>query len=107
MKKTLKPWILVVTGILFNIASAIITHYFIGINNQQLAQLELEINKLDTLIDSQWRSKTELERKQEFLLLLVAQPQHEEATGMYQINQLVASQLTEVINQFNLSASLG
>lgn len=73
MKKTVQPWVLVLTGILFNILAAVITHFFIHLNQQRLDDLNLHVQKLDTLIDSQWRLKTEIDRKQEFYRLLLNQ----------------------------------
>jgi hypothetical protein len=88
--KPINKWVFVATGILFNISAAIITHYFIGINDQQLMQLEKKSTEYDTQIQSQWRMKTEVDRKQEFLLLLLNQsnPQNLQQTRDFIIQQL-------------------
>jgi hypothetical protein len=88
--KPINKWVFVATGILFNISSAIITHYFIGINDQKLMQLEKKSAQYDTLIQSQWRMKTEIDRKQEFLLLLLNQstPQNFQQTTNFIVQQL-------------------
>jgi hypothetical protein len=90
MIKPINKWFFVAAGILFNISSAIITHYFIGINDQQLMQLEKKSALYDTQIQSQWRLKTEVDRKQEFLLLLLNQsnPQNLQQTRGFIIQQL-------------------
>lgn len=71
--KNLRPWLLVSIGILFNALSALITHYFIGLNDQHLESISQQSVQLQTRIDSQWRLKTETERQQEFLILLLNQ----------------------------------
>ncbi|MDH3220942.1 MAG: hypothetical protein OEO19_15525 [Gammaproteobacteria bacterium] len=72
LDRLLAPWVFVLTGILFNILSAVITHYFIGLNNDQINLLDREIDKQQVLIDSLWQSKTEVERKKEFFILLLS-----------------------------------
>jgi len=107
MKRSLTPWILVITGILFNIASAVITHYFIGVNNQQLNELEKHINQHQTLIDSAWRNKVEIDRKQEFLLLLLTQNgiSHKDKTvsgGNPDIQNYIQQQIQNTVRQQRL-----
>lgn len=68
----LAPWVFVLTGILFNILSAVITHYFIGQNGDRINAIDRKINSSQVLIDSQWQSKTEVERKKEFFILLLS-----------------------------------
>lgn len=63
------PWVFVVTGILFNILSAVITHYFIGLNNERISAIGRDIQARQVLIDSLWQSRIEVERKEEFFLL--------------------------------------
>ena len=70
----LAPWVFVLSGVIFNILSAVITHYFIGLNNDQINAIDREINSKQVLIDSLWQSRTELERKKEFFILLLANP---------------------------------
>ena len=72
LDRFLAPWVFVLTGILFNILSAVITHYFIGLNNDEISAIDREINSKQVLIDSLWQSKTEVERKQEFFILLMS-----------------------------------
>jgi len=39
----LSPWVFVATGIVFNILSVLITHYFIGLNNDQINVIDLAL----------------------------------------------------------------
>ena len=72
LDRFLAPWVFVLTGIIFNILSAVITHYFIGLNNDQISTLERDIQNKQVLIDSLWQSRVEVERKQEFFILLLS-----------------------------------
>jgi len=72
LDRFLAPWVFVLTGIVFNILSAVITHYFIGLNNEQINVIDREIQNKQVLIDSLWQSRTEVERKKEFFILLLA-----------------------------------
>ena len=78
IKHYLQPWILITIGIAMNIFSAIVTHYFISQNNSDLHTIQQRINAIESNIESQWQTKNEMERKKEFILLLlnsqVAQP---------------------------------
>ncbi len=65
------PWSLVVIGIAFNIFSAVITHYFIDINNREIHALEDEASSIELRIDNYWQSRQDIERKQEIFLLLL------------------------------------
>lgn len=72
MRRLPAPWVFVATGIIFNILSAVITHYFIGINNSDIAEINRQADNKQVLIDSLWQSKTEIERKKELFILLLA-----------------------------------
>ncbi len=74
LDRLLAPWVFVLTGILFNILSAVITHYFIGLNNDAINLLNRDIERKQVLIDSLWQSRIEVERKKEFFILLFARP---------------------------------
>ena len=65
------PWVFVLTGIIFNILSAVITHYSVGLNNDEITRIDTQIKNQQVLIDSLWQSKTEIERKQEFFILFL------------------------------------
>ncbi len=71
LDRFLAPWVFVMTGIVFNILSAVITHLFIGLNNDAINVIDSEIDNKQILIDSLWQSKTEVERKKEFFILLL------------------------------------
>ncbi|MFZ9039741.1 MAG: hypothetical protein ACO3DT_16995, partial [Gammaproteobacteria bacterium] len=72
LDRWLAPWVFVLTGVVFNILSALITHYFIGLNNEQINIIDREIQQKQVLIDSLWQSRIEVERKKEFFILLLA-----------------------------------
>ena len=72
LDRVLAPWVFVLTGILFNILSAVITHYFIGLNNDRINVIDREIQSKQVLIESLWQSRIEVERKKEFFILLLA-----------------------------------
>ena len=72
LDRFLAPWVFVLTGIIFNILSAVITHYFIGLNNDDINIIDREIQRKEVLIDSLWQSKNEVERKKEFFILLLS-----------------------------------
>ncbi|MFT5218032.1 MAG: hypothetical protein ACI9LO_000020 [Planctomycetota bacterium] len=71
LDRFLAPWVFVITGIIFNILSALIAHYFIGLNNDQINVIDRDIQNKQVLIDSLWQSKNEVERKKEFFILLL------------------------------------
>ena len=79
LDKLLAPWVFVLTGIIFNILSAVITHYFIGLNNDDINALDRDVQSKQVLIDSLWQSRIEVERKEEFFLLLLNQANAESA----------------------------
>ncbi len=72
LDRWLAPWVFVLTGIVFNILSAVITHYFIGLNNDRIGVIDRDIRNQQVLIDSLWQSRIEIERKKEFFMLLLA-----------------------------------
>ncbi len=106
MIKSINKWAFVATGIIFNISAAIITHYFIGINDQHLMQLDRKTAEYDTLIQSQWRIKTETDRKQEFLLLLLHQNSlhNEPKTISFIIQQLNQSLSLQQLGEQSIDA---
>jgi hypothetical protein len=65
------PWVFVLTGVIFNVISAVVMHYFIGLNNDKINGINSKINNQQVLFDSLWQSKTEIERKQEFYILFL------------------------------------
>ena len=84
LDKFLAPWVFVLTGILFNILSAVITHYFIGLNNDEINAIDREVNNKQVLIDSLWQSRVEVERKREFFILLLSgEPTNPELAESY------------------------
>jgi hypothetical protein len=70
-EKLIRPWVLVTVGIVFNIVSALITSQLIDINNGNIQALETRKAALDVSIDSTWQNRQDVERKKEFILLLL------------------------------------
>ena len=98
LDRFLAPWVFVLTGILFNILAAVITHYFIGLNDDRIGAIDLEINNRQVLIDSLWQSRTEVERKQEFFILLLSG-----RTDMPKLNEtLYRDYLSELVDTHRL-----
>ncbi len=96
--RLLAPWVFVLTGIVFNILSAVITHYFIGLNNDRIGELDREMQSRLVLIDSLWRSRIEVGRKEEFFLLFLR-----EAAGSAVGPDYYRDYLQELANTHNLS----
>ena len=100
LDRWLAPWVFVLTGIVFNILSAVITHYFIGLNDERLSELDRSIQDKQLLIDSQWQSRIEIERKKEFFLLFIElEPQDPELAL-----RLYRDYLRELIDTHDLQA---
>lgn len=66
------PIVLIIIGILMNIISAVVTHYFISENNAEIETINQKVQLIETNIDAQWKAKTEMERKKEFIILLLS-----------------------------------
>jgi hypothetical protein len=101
--KSISPWLLVFTGIVFNIASAVITHYSVELNYQKLNLLEQKIRRYDTFIDNAWRNKIEIDRKEEFYSLLQVQETNSSDTQKNLIKQYLATQLQSLMESFKIN----
>ena len=99
LDRMLAPWVFVLTGIVFNILSALITHYFIGVNNDAINLIDRDINRKQVLIDSLWQSRVEVDRKKEFFILLFAQPGDKSAAS----EAFYRDYLHETISTFDLT----
>lgn len=98
LDRLLAPWVFVLTGILFNIMSAVITHYFIGLNNEQINFINRDIQNRQVLIDSLWQARTEVERKKEFFILYLANKP--EASAL--VDSYYQGYLRETLDSHNL-----
>jgi len=98
LDRFLAPWVFVLTGILFNILSAVITHYFIGLNNDQINSIDRDINNRQVLIDSLWQSRIEVERRQEFFILFLSN-KPDNSTLIYEHYQ---NYLGTLVNSYDL-----
>jgi len=98
LDRILAPWVFVLTGIVFNILSAVITHYFIGLNNDAINLLDRDINRKQVFIDGLWQSRIEVERKKEFFILLLSSKTEKQAvTETY-----YRDYLKEILNIYGL-----
>ncbi len=95
MSRIIKPWVIVLTGIVFNISSAVVTHYFIGLNNELVADLDRMISNKQILIDGLWQSKIENERKKEFFILYFSSRQPDSTASPELINRYFQEYLLE------------
>jgi hypothetical protein len=95
------PWVFVLTGVVFNILSAVITHYFIGLNYDKVNEINNKINNQQVLIDSLWQSKTEVERKQEFYILFLTSVDKSNSMGQEIVSQY-RNYLNELIDIYDL-----
>ncbi|MDH3632934.1 MAG: hypothetical protein OER98_17585, partial [Gammaproteobacteria bacterium] len=98
LDRFLAPWVFVLTGIIFNILSAVITHYFIGLNNDAINIIDREIQRKEVLIDSLWQSKNEVERKKEFFILLLSNKPDKPAV----VEAIYRDYLNEVVGSYGL-----
>jgi len=101
MKKILAPWILVIIGIIFNLSAALITNYFISINNEQLGQLEVKVQQIETRINNYWQDKQNIERKMEFILLM---QQQEKQTHDPFVAQYIETFIQQMMKQYQITA---
>jgi hypothetical protein len=99
LDRWLAPWVFVITGIVFNVLSAVITHYFIGLNNDDINIIDREVQNRQVLIDSLWQSKIEVERKKEFFILLLSNGSDQPATTQ----NYFRTYLNEVIDNYALT----
>ena len=65
------PWVLVIIGISFNIVSALITGSVISSNNEKIHHIDNQISNISIRIDNYWQTRQNIERKKEFILLLM------------------------------------
>ena len=72
LDRFLAPWVFVSIGVVFNVLSAVITHYSISLNNDEINDIDRQIQGKQVLIDSLWQSKIGVERKKEFFILLLS-----------------------------------
>ena len=103
MKSFPKPWVFVLTGVLFNISSAVITHYFVGLNNERINELDRFISARQVLIDSLWQSKIEVERKKEFFALYLVNRPIQDSPDIKQLDQYYQDYLLETVQTYDLN----
>lgn len=96
------PWVFVLTGIVFNIFSAVITHYFIGLNNERISEINISINNRQVLIESLWQAKVESERKKEFFILFFAKRPEQDSPNLNPVSQYYEEYLLETARLYEL-----
>ena len=98
LDRFLAPWVFVSIGVIFNVLSAVITHYFISLNNDEINDIDRQIQGKQVLIDSLWQSKIEVERKKEFFILLLSI----ESGKRTATENLYRDYLSELVNSHSL-----
>ena len=76
MRKFFKPWVLVASGVIMNIVSALIVHTFVERNMHQVDDLMQQSSRVDSRIDTLWENYRSLQDQQMYFttLLLTANP---------------------------------
>jgi len=77
----LQTWLIVLIGLLFNISSALVTHFMIDGKNTQLNSLSVQMNNNNKEIDLLWLQIEGIERKREMLYLLLNQDELNVSVG--------------------------
>lgn len=71
--KNIPTWTIVMIGLVFNISSALVTHFFIEEKNEKLTLLNMEVSKNNNEIELLWSQMEGIEQKRDTLLLLTQQ----------------------------------
>ena len=71
--RSIPTWAVVMTGLIFNISSALVTHFFIEKKNNELSELSLKSANNSNEIELFWSQIEAVEQKRDTLLLLTQQ----------------------------------
>lgn len=71
--RSIPTWAVVMTGLIFNISSALVTHFFIEKKNDELSELSLKSSNNSNEIELFWAQIEAVEQKRDTLLLLAQQ----------------------------------
>lgn len=93
----LPTWLIVLIGLLFNISSALVTHFIIEGKDQQLNRLSMQATSNNKEIELFWIQIEGIERKRETLYLLLNQQTLKADIGQ-QVATLLASHLHQEIS---------
>ena len=104
MKRWFKPWVLVATGIVLNIVSAVLIHSVVEGNMTRAMTLEERINSVDLRVDSTWQQYLRLERREEFLLMLCLTAN--EGEQLETAVELVKNELRQIADQHDVPLTL-
>lgn len=71
----IKPWFLVLVGVLLTVLSALVTHYVVDQNNDKISSINTQISSISNNIDNLWQEVQTLEQKENFttIITLLAQ----------------------------------
>ena len=98
---SLPTWLVVLTGLLFNISAALVTHFLIDGKTNQLNSLSMQMKNNDKEISLLWIQIEGIERKRETLYLLRNQGPLDEVIAL-QFSRLLAVHLHEKISLTNI-----
>lgn len=90
-------WLVVLTGLLFNISAALVTHFLIDEKTNQLNSLSMQMKNNEKEISLLWVQIEGIERKRETLYLLTNQGKLDEVIEE-QFSRLLAIHLNEKIS---------
>lgn len=68
--KTIPTWLIVSIGLLFNVSAALLTHFYIESENQQLAELDMQMLNNRNEMNLLWTQIEAVEQKRDTLLLM-------------------------------------
>ena len=71
--KNIPTWAIVMIGLVFNISSALVTHFFIEEKNEKLSALNMRATENSNQIELLWSQMEAIEQKRDTLLLLTQQ----------------------------------
>lgn len=94
---SIPTWLVVLTGLLFNISAALITHFLIDGKTNQLNSLSMQMKNNDKEISLLWVQIEGIERKRETLYLLRNQGPLDDVISL-QFSRLLALYLQEKIS---------
>ena len=94
---SIPTWLVVLTGLLFNISAALVTHFLIDGKTNQLNSLSMQMKNNEKEISLLWVQIEGIERKRETLYLLHNQGQLDEVIES-QFSRLLAVHLHETIS---------
>ena len=106
MKTYIKPWILVLIGVIITIIAALINGFIISENNEIIESLESETANIETNIDHLWNNNLSIERKKDSAYIMALQNPNSELVHNYIIDTLRLAGSDKILddkkNTFNI-----